>query len=121
MTVSRAFPNGQEMSTAMGMLNELLKGTACPWPACGEWITKDNCAAHLAHYHGIKGMSSRHRVKCQACNPPKFIKRESMLRHFIEVHIKIKRKLCKRKREVMIACHILPDCSEDVSQDLVES
>lgn len=113
----------------MGTLNELLKGAACPWldkariTVCGEWITKDNCAAHLAHYHGIEGMPSRHRLKCQACDPPKFIKRESILRHFIEVHIKIRRKICKRKRkrEVVVACHILPDCSTDVSQDLVKS
>lgn len=83
-------------------LNETPRGTTCPWrdgagAICGGWITKDNCATHLARYHGIKDMSSGHVVKCQACNHPNPIKRENILRHFVEVHIGIKRKPCRRK------------------------
>ena len=113
------------MSTMVHTLDQPARGTECPWrneagAVCGEWVTKDNCAAHLASWHGIKSISARHMIKCQACNRPNFIKRESMLRHFLEVHIKIRRKLCKKKERVVINQFDMLDCGTDVSHDPVE-
>lgn len=75
---------------------------SCPWRVkvgivCGEQVTSEMCATHLASHHGIKTMSSNRIVKCRACQPPKEMKRESILRHFIEVHLKIKRKPSRGK------------------------
>ncbi|KIM60868.1 hypothetical protein SCLCIDRAFT_1216385 [Scleroderma citrinum Foug A] len=59
---------------------------------CGQWVTKETCAAHLASVHGIRGIPSDREILCRACCPPRIIKRESILRHFVEVHIGVKRK-----------------------------
>ena len=92
--------NDQQFPSTMEP-NEPPQHTTCSWrdeggTICGKRITKNNCGVHLA-CHGIKRMSSDHTIKCRACIPPKSMKRESILRHFVEVHIGIKRKPGRRK------------------------
>ncbi|KAL4068725.1 hypothetical protein V8B97DRAFT_1971504 [Scleroderma yunnanense] len=78
------------------------RGTECPWRdetgrTCGVWVISARAATHLANHHGIKNIPSHREIKCQACHPIKLMKRESILRHYVEVHIKITRKPCKKK------------------------
>ncbi|KIM60901.1 hypothetical protein SCLCIDRAFT_54327, partial [Scleroderma citrinum Foug A] len=56
---------------------------------CGVSVTESNLVKHLA-YHGIKGLPSHAKVTCRVCGKP--MKRESILRHFREGHMKQQRK-----------------------------
>ncbi|KAL4079068.1 hypothetical protein J3A83DRAFT_4455320 [Scleroderma citrinum] len=96
--------------------SQALPGTNCSWrdetgSVCGHWVTSKDCATHLADYHWIKDISSRRKIECKACDPPNTVKRGSILRHFMEVHLGIKRKLSKKrgtKRNSRTAHHSPP-------------
>lgn len=81
------------------------KPVMCRWKGegqtvCCSWsVMESNVQEHLAD-HGIKGMSSRLELACCSCDPPKKMKRESILRHFKEVHLKQKRKPSTKKKKV---------------------
>ena len=71
-------------------------GMWCCWvnedgSICRESISYD-CATHLATAHGISKTASRTRVACRWCSPPKQMKRESIVRHVREVHLRRKRR-----------------------------
>ncbi|KAI6038162.1 hypothetical protein EDC04DRAFT_2697733 [Pisolithus marmoratus] len=70
----------------------------CGWKGddgqvCGNPVTSDSLANHFAVMHGIKNMASDIKVECRWCPPSsqKRVKRESMLRHLREVHLKCSR------------------------------
>ncbi|KAI5992908.1 hypothetical protein EDD15DRAFT_2268301 [Pisolithus albus] len=74
---------------------------SCGWKndngmACGDLVTSDNLANHFATLHGIKNMASSVKIDCRWCPPSlrKQVKRESMLRHLREVHLR-----CPRPRK----------------------
>ncbi|KAG6332836.1 hypothetical protein ID866_6253 [Astraeus odoratus] len=69
----------------------------CPWRnkegiVCNVPISVTDCPFHLADCHDIRDMPSSKKIECCACLKPNSMKRESILRHFIEIHFKIKRK-----------------------------
>ncbi|KAI5997426.1 hypothetical protein EDD15DRAFT_2245655, partial [Pisolithus albus] len=74
---------------------------SCGWKndngiVCGDLVTSDNLANHFATLHGIKNMASSVKIDCRWCPPSlrKQVKRESMLRHLREVHLR-----CPRPRK----------------------
>ncbi|KAG6328770.1 hypothetical protein ID866_10319 [Astraeus odoratus] len=73
---------------------------SCGWVTqgkiCGEVVTIDDYSAHLAIAHGIRKIPSSMSVYCCWCCPPRMLKRESILRHSLEVHLGVPR--LKRKR-----------------------
>lgn len=66
-------------------------GTACDGP-----VMSDNLANHFATLHGIKNMASGVKIDCRWCpsSLQKQVKRESLLRHLREVHLR-----CPRPRK----------------------
>jgi len=56
---------------------------------CRAWVTESNLVEHLAS-HGIKNLASDVAVRCGVCD--RVMKRESLLRHFRELHLKQRRK-----------------------------
>jgi len=86
-------------------------GIKCLWrdeDVCGQWVTGETSAEHLASFHNIKDISCDRKIQCKACYPPKEIKRESILRHFIEVHIGIKRRPSSGKGKKNRNCSVVP-------------
>ncbi|KAI6022202.1 hypothetical protein PISMIDRAFT_178147 [Pisolithus microcarpus 441] len=70
----------------------------CGWKdndgiVCGGPVTSDNLANHFAALHGIKNMASSVKIDCRWCPSGlrKQVKRESMLRHLREVHLRCPR------------------------------
>ncbi|KAI6018811.1 hypothetical protein EDC04DRAFT_444586 [Pisolithus marmoratus] len=75
-----------------------IAGQRCGWTdddgtVCGNLIMLDDVASHFATAHGIKNMASDKKVECRWCPPSsrKHVKRESMVRHLREVHLKCPR------------------------------
>lgn len=98
------------MNSPPASLSDTEKGDICRWKdegttaSCRKRVTNSNLVEHLAS-HGIKNMASHVEVSCGVCG--KVVKRESMLRHYRELHLKQKRKpsmkqekkLCRRMTE----------------------
>lgn len=68
---------------------------SCGWKGddgtvCGSVVTSHDLPNHFAAIHGIKNMASGIKVECRWCppSPRKQVKRESMMRHLREVHLK---------------------------------
>lgn len=66
---------------------------------CSTLVSDSNLPEHLAENHLIKNIASHEKIKCRICDPPKPIKRESLLRHIREVHRKQKRKPSTKKKK----------------------
>ncbi|KAI6002659.1 hypothetical protein F5J12DRAFT_209093 [Pisolithus orientalis] len=71
---------------------------SCGWKGddgmvCGSPVTSHDLPNHFAAIHGIKNMASDIKVECRWCPPGsrKQVKRESMIRHLREVHLKCPR------------------------------
>ncbi|KAL4068723.1 hypothetical protein V8B97DRAFT_796444 [Scleroderma yunnanense] len=84
-------------ASSRGMGNSCM----CGWKdenndRCMAMMTEDNLREHLAD-HGIKNMAGDIRVNCRICDPPRPMKRENVLRHCKEVHLKQKRRPSTRK------------------------
>lgn len=85
---------------------DMEKPTMCGWHEenqtipCNIILTESNLQEHLAS-HGIEHMASNTKVKCRSCTRPKEMKRESILRHFRECHMKQRRKPSKKKNKLV--------------------
>ncbi|KAG6333036.1 hypothetical protein ID866_6051 [Astraeus odoratus] len=64
---------------------------------CDEAVNPENCRVHLARAHGISNLPGYAIVSCRWCHPRRRMKRESILRHTKEVHLKIRRSKTGRK------------------------
>ncbi|KAF9235358.1 hypothetical protein BU15DRAFT_78106 [Melanogaster broomeanus] len=71
--------------------------TVCGWrlrdgSICGGPITKRTVPEHLAVHHGIKKIASYQLIACRWCpDGSDLIKRESIVRHVREVHLRLRR------------------------------
>ena len=92
----------QRASTTSFSMSNNGRTIPCRWVAengenCGQLITSVDCAAHLATAHGIKNLAPHLRIRCGWCYPPKQMKRASIVRHILGVHLRVKRKRAKEK------------------------
>lgn len=76
--------------------------TLCHWVdkygiICRQPITANLCAIHLASKHGVSKMAPHASISCCWCDPPKTMKRDSIVRHVREIHLSEKRKRGKKK------------------------
>ncbi|KAL4068727.1 hypothetical protein V8B97DRAFT_795786 [Scleroderma yunnanense] len=67
---------------------------------CKTMVTPDNIQEHLATSHGIRNLAGDHPLRCRTCNQPRRMKRESLLRHYREVHFGQKRKIPMKSKSI---------------------
>ncbi|KAI5997434.1 hypothetical protein EDD15DRAFT_343117 [Pisolithus albus] len=58
---------------------------------CGALVTYHSLAHHFAVVHGIRNMASDVEIMCRWCPPGTIVKRESLLRHLRERHLRYQR------------------------------
>lgn len=104
MRGERSYPNVRVVNTRQ------VSKTApyiCQWRTeagcvCGDVISWATCGEHLAITHGIKHMTSNVSIMCCWCSDrARPVKRESIVRHVREVHLRQKR--CGPSRALQVA------------------
>lgn len=98
----------------------------CGWQSetgfiCGGPVSSSTCLEHLATVHGMRNMVSTLMVKCGWCSDRRLMKRENIVRHIREVHLRVRRRGSRTTasepyRFVLVFC-LLAICERLVHQD----